>query len=172
MTPFHKYEVQFFTATILEWNHLLKPDKYKDIIIDSLKFMVTKERVYINAFVIMSNHIHIVWHVREPHKREHVQRDLLKFTAQEIKADLRKKYTDVLAHFKVSSGDREYQFWERNALSVPVWTEAVLLQKLDYIHQNPVKAGLCLNATDYYYSSARYYDIGIDDFGFLSHYRY
>jgi hypothetical protein len=41
--------VQFFTATILEWKHLLKPDKYKQIILDSLKFLVEQKRAKVYA---------------------------------------------------------------------------------------------------------------------------
>ena len=41
---------QFFTATILEWKRLLKPDKFKDIIISSLEFLVKNKRVQVNAF--------------------------------------------------------------------------------------------------------------------------
>jgi putative transposase len=40
---------QFFTATILEWKKLLKPEKYKDIIISSLQFLVENNRVRVNA---------------------------------------------------------------------------------------------------------------------------
>ena len=50
---------QYFTATILEWKHLLKPDKYKDVIIDSLKFLVKEKWVEVNVFTLMSNHIHL-----------------------------------------------------------------------------------------------------------------
>ena len=46
---------QFFSATILNWNHLLKEDEYKNIIIECLKFMVDDKRVEVNAFIIMSN---------------------------------------------------------------------------------------------------------------------
>ena len=51
---------QFFTAIILEWKHLLKPDKYKDIIIDSLRFLAKNKRVVVYGFVIMPNHIHLI----------------------------------------------------------------------------------------------------------------
>ena len=47
--------IQFYTATILEWKHLLKPDKYKQIIVDSLTYLVNEQRVKIFGFVIMSN---------------------------------------------------------------------------------------------------------------------
>jgi len=73
------YHAQFFTATILEWKHLLKEDKYKDIIIESLRFLVKEKRATVYAFVIMSNHIHLVWQVQAGHKKENVQRDFLKY---------------------------------------------------------------------------------------------
>jgi len=52
---------QFYTATILEWKHLLKQDKYKDKIIESLQFLVHEKRITLYAFVIMSNHMHLIW---------------------------------------------------------------------------------------------------------------
>jgi putative transposase len=61
-----------------------------------------------------------------------------------------------------------YQFWERNSLSVELRSSKVFNQKLEYIHHNPVKAGLCINPEDYYYSSAKFYTTGVDDFGMLT----
>jgi hypothetical protein len=52
---------QFYTATIEGWKHLLKDDKYKSAIIDSLKYLKSQGRIKINAFVIMDNHIHLIW---------------------------------------------------------------------------------------------------------------
>ncbi|MEI7802952.1 MAG: hypothetical protein WCI97_09930, partial [Bacteroidota bacterium] len=54
----------FYTATILEWKHLLKNDKYKNIVIESLQFCVADIRVLIFGFVIMPNHIHLLWSMR------------------------------------------------------------------------------------------------------------
>jgi REP element-mobilizing transposase RayT len=51
----------YFTATNLEWKKLLQPDKYKDIVISSMKFLVKDKRVKIFSFVIMENHIHLIW---------------------------------------------------------------------------------------------------------------
>ena len=73
---------KFITATIYEWKHLLKPDKYKRIIINSLKFLVDDGRIKVYAFCIMSNHIHVIWQMKGDHKREDVQLGFLKFTAQ------------------------------------------------------------------------------------------
>jgi putative transposase len=75
-----------------------------------------------------------------------------------------------LETFKVNAKDRTYQLWKRNALSVDLFTPNVLQQKIDYIHANPVKAGLCLHPEDYYYSSAKFYNTGVDDFNMLTNY--
>ncbi len=162
---------QYFTATNLEWKKLLKQDKYKDIIISSLRFLVSDERITLYAFVIMINHIHLIWRMCAGIDPEAVQRDFLKYTAQKIKADLRKHHPDILQNFRVDAKDREYQFWERNPLSVELRTHAVFLQKLQYIHNNPVRAGLCSLPEEYKYSSAGFYLTGIDKWGFLTHYR-
>lgn len=102
---------------------------------------------------------------------EAVQRDFLKYTAQKIKADLRKYHSELLEIFRVDAKDRKYQFWERNPLSVELRTHAVFLEKLEYIHANPVRAGLCSFPEGYKYSPAGLYQAGHDELGFLSHYR-
>jgi putative transposase len=162
---------QFFTATVLEWKELLKPDKYKHIIVESMRFLVNDRRVIMYGFVIMINHIHLIWQMRAGIKRSNLQRDFLKFTAQEIERDLQKNHQRVLSHFLVNAKDRKYQFWERNPLSIEIWSEKVLKQKLRYLHENPVRAGLCKFAEEYKYSSALFYKTGIDNWGFLTHYR-
>jgi REP element-mobilizing transposase RayT len=76
---------QFFTTTNLKWKKLLKPDKYKDIVIDSLCFLVDEKRNILYAFVIMENHLHIIWQMLAGIKPADVQRDFLKYKAQKIK---------------------------------------------------------------------------------------
>ena len=87
----------------------------------------------------MPNHIHIVWKIDENHKLENVKRDFLKYTAQMIKFDLIENHPQVLPHFEVNLRDREYQFWERNPLSIDLYSRKVVSQKLDYIHANPLQ---------------------------------
>ena len=150
---------------------LLRPDKYKDIIISSLRFLVNNKRVKVFAFVIMENHIHQIWQMMPDNKPEAVQRDFLKYTAQRIKRDLQKNHPNVLEHYKVAAKDREYQFWERNALSVELRSHPVFMRKLEYVHWNPVKAGMCKLPEAYKYSSALLYEVGKESWDFLSHYR-
>jgi hypothetical protein len=64
---------------------------------------------------------------------------------------------------------REYQFWERNPLSIELRTDKVYRQKLDYIHWNPVRAEICTIPDEYKYSSPLFYETGVDNWGFLSH---
>jgi putative transposase len=161
---------QYITATILDWKMLLKPKKCKDIIIESLKFLVEKDRIIVYAFCIMDNHLHLIWQMKNGNKEENVQRDFLKYLGQEFKKLLEIHDKVFLEQFKVGKKDRKYQFWQRNSLSIPLYTREVFEQKVEYIHYNPVKAGLCNLPEEYYYSSANFYHKGVDVFGFLSNY--
>lgn len=161
----------YFTATNLAWKWLLAKEKYKHIVIESMRYLVNDKRVIVYGFVIMDNHIHVIWHLQPNNRREAVQRDFLKFTAQQIKKDMERYHHDELAEFFVNAKDRKYQFWERNPLSVEIWSEKVLIQKLTYMHDNPVRAGICRLAEEYRYSSALFYQTGIDNWGFLTHIR-
>jgi len=58
-------KLYFYTATIIGWKHLLKPDKYKDVIIDSLKYLIKIKKIVVYGFVIMPNHIHLIWELLE-----------------------------------------------------------------------------------------------------------
>ena len=162
---------EFFTATILEWKNLLQPDKYKDIVVNSLRFLVKEQRIKLYGFVIMWNHQHLIWQMMPGMEREDVQRDFLKGTAKRIKADLRYYHPQKLKEFRVNAKDRRYQIWEKNSLSVELRNEKVFRQKLDYLHNNPVRAGICKLPEEYKYSSAKFYNTGVDNWGFLSHYR-
>ena len=59
-TTYPQYWPQFYTATIYKWQHLLADDKHKVIIINSLKFLIAEKRIELKAFVIMSNHLHLI----------------------------------------------------------------------------------------------------------------
>ena len=74
--------IQFYTATALLWQKLLKQDKYKQIIINSLTFLVKEQRVKIYGFVIMDNQIHIIWQGTTLFSLKHTQLSFMKYTAQ------------------------------------------------------------------------------------------
>ena len=76
---------QFYTATILNWQPLLSNNKYKDIIIESLQFCVKEKKVKLYAFIIMSNHIHLIWQPLRPVTKAKLQHSFMTFTSQKIK---------------------------------------------------------------------------------------
>ena len=166
----YDYHAQFFTATILEWKHLLKNDSYKDIVIDSLRFLKDEGSVVIYGYVIMPNHIHLIWQIQDGFRLENIQQRFMKFTAQQMKFKLQKEDPVGLERYRVNAKDRTYQFWERNPLSVDLWSQSVFDQKLDYIHNNPVqpKWRLAERPEDYRYSSAGFYYNGHDEFGLIT----
>jgi putative transposase len=165
------YHPQFFTATILQWKHLLKEDAYKDIIVNSLLFLKNEGSIVIYAFVIMPDHIHLIWQIQDGFKQSMVQNRFLKFTAQQMKFRLTDTKDSKLSQFLVNAKDRQYQLWERNSLSIDLWSPKAFEQKLDYIHYNPLqdKWRLAHYPEDYKYSSAKFYETGIDEFGLLTH---
>ena len=161
---------QFYTASVYEWKPLLKEDKFKDIILNSLRFLVTDNRIVLNAFVIMNTHIHLIWQAKGDHTPSEIQLSFMRYTAQQMKKELIVSDPEFLEEFKVNKHDRAYQLWKRESLSVELFTPAVFYQKLEYIHNNPVRAGIYNFPEEYQYSSASFYATGVDKFGMLSHY--
>ena len=164
---YSKEHAEFVTVTCLEWNHILKEDRFKDIVIDSLRFLSDENRIYVYGFVIMSNHFHLIWQMQGDHSRENVQRDFLKYTGQQILKHLRNEQSELQKKLLVQAKDRKYQVWERNSLGIPLWSSDVFWQKLEYIHNNPVKANLVQYPEEYKYSSVRFYHHGEMTWGFL-----
>ena len=99
-----------------------------------------------------------------------VQASFMKYTAQQLKRSLGNNDVYMLAELKVNKYDRTYQIWKQEPLSVELRTHTVFMQKLDYIHYNSVRAGLCINPEDYHYSSAKFYYDGTDHFNMLTHF--
>ncbi len=161
---------QFFTATIYEWKHVLAPDKYKSIITDCLRNMVDKKQIELNAFVVMASHVHLIWQPLQDFTPSQVQTVFTSFTSKEIIKQLRIDNPGLLRTMEVNKYDRTHQVWKRRSLSIELFTEKVFLQKLEYIHDNPVKAGLVKYPEEYVYSSARFYHDGTDDFNMITHY--
>ena len=144
----------------------------KFIVVSSLQWLAENKRCNINAFVIMPNHIHIMWQIADGVARKNVQGAFFSFTGHAFKKELERNPL-VLEQYKVDDADRTYQFWERNPLVKECFTENFFLQKLDYLHHNPCQPKW--NLTDvpenYYWSSASFYELQDDRFSWSTHYR-
>jgi len=165
-------EVYFWTSTIYQWKHLLRPRKYKQVIIESMANLCAREKIRVYAFVILDNHLHMLWEMLAMNGKEMPHASFQKFTAQAIQKDLRNCHPEVLKFFHVDEKERSYRFWQRDPLAVQVNNKAMAEQTLDYIHLNPLQShwNLAKSPEDYLYSSASYYEKGTNDFEFLSHY--
>jgi putative transposase len=162
--------IEFFTATCLNWQPLLLRDEHKDIVMNSLKFLVSDNRIWLYGFVIMPNHIHLIWCKQNDRAQKSVTQMFLKYTAQQIKFNMQDQHEEELQGYRSSQSDRQYHFWERRSYPATMYNRRVASQKIDYMHYNPVKARLCESPEDYHYSSAKYYELNRDDWGFITHY--
>jgi putative transposase len=162
--------IEFFTATCLNWQMLLQSDERKQVLMDSLRFLVEDKRIWLYCFVLMPNHIHLLWRKQDDWVNKNIEQIFLKYTAQQIKFRIVDQNPVELINYKSTQSDREYHFWERRPFKATMHNRKVAHQKMDYIHYNPVKAGLCAKPEDYWYSSARYYELNRDDWGFITHY--
>ncbi|MFN2458015.1 MAG: transposase, partial [Chitinophagaceae bacterium] len=91
------HHVQFFTAVCKDWLPLLQSDAAKHIVIDALKYRIDKGEVKVCAYVIMPNHMHLIWRVSEKLRREDFQRDFLKFTAKKVIEYLQSNKSEFLS---------------------------------------------------------------------------
>ena len=115
----------------------------------------------------MQNHMHLVWRIHHEHRRENVQRDFLRFTSKQILSVLKNENSPLQKALIVKAKDRMYQVWERNSMKMPLWSTRMIWQKINYIHLNPVRAGLCGCPEEYEYSSAGFYLYGERRWDFL-----
>lgn len=167
-----KNHVQFFTAVCYDWLKLLDSDEAKLIVIESLKFRIAQGQAKVGAYVIMPNHIHIIWRIQNDFKLEDVQRDFLKFTAKKIIERIRQRDGQKkLEEIYVGAKDRTFQVWKRDSLSIDLFSEKFVQQKMDYIHNNPCQPhwNLAKHPIEYRFSSSNFYETGVDEFGIITH---
>lgn len=157
----------FITWTLVGWVHLFDKVSYRQIVLDSLNYLRTEKKTQLNAFVIMSSHIHaILWPEIDVNLSD-VTRDFKRFTSRKISKEAEKQNaTEVLKIFKKARNENRsqdvstYQVWQEGSHPEAIFTEKFARQKMDYIHMNPVKAGLVETADEWLYSSARAYLLG------------
>ena len=161
-------KIYFFTATIHKWLPLLLKNNNQQLIIDYLKKLSDEGFITVYAFVLMPNHVHIIWHQNKLNGKETPQGSFLKYTAHEFLKTLKISGQSVL--YEVNAANKKHEIWQRGSLSIEIYSRAVAMQKLQYIHFNPVskKWELAKDDLEYYFSSARFYETGVDEFGFLT----
>jgi putative transposase len=165
-------ELYFYTSTIYQWRHLLTDPGFSSVILDSLYYLYKKKCIRVYGFVIMPNHIHLIWQMTGYNGRETPVASLMKYTAHQFEMRLRKKYPSELELYQVNWRTRRYNFWQTDPHWFILYQEQTLLQKLNYIHNNPLQQhwNLVQIPEQYPWSSALFYETGVNHFPFLEHY--
>jgi len=132
--------------------------------------MVGDKRIWLYGFVVMPNHIHLMWTRQREWVDRNTEQMFLKYTAQQIKFRIIDSNPIELENYRSTQRGRQYHFWERRPYKATMYNREVANQKLDYMHYNPVKAGLCERPEDYPYSSAKFYELNQGDWGFITHF--
>lgn len=154
----------FITATVVDWVDVFTRKNYRDIVIECLDYCIKNKSMIVYGYVIMSNHIHIIVQSGDG-KLSDLIRDFKKFTAskiiEKIKSDPESRREWILERFKLAtenhSRNKNYQFWQYGNHPEEIYNTKFMWSKLDYIHLNPVRAGIVEKASDYIYSSASNY---------------
>ena len=156
----------FVTSTVVGWVDALSREMYKEIICDSLSHCISNIGLLLYALVIMPNHFHLIVSCKPGSEVKNVMRDLKKFTSRKIvKAiadngqESRKEWMLNMFRFAAStnSGAEEYQFWQHDYHPIALTDQEKSMQRLKYLHENPVRAGIVWQPEDYKYSSATDY---------------
>lgn len=160
----------FLTLTVVDWIDVFTRKNHKDAILKSLDYCRQHKGLIIFAYVIMSNHIHIIVNANEPYLLKDTIRDFKKFTSKKILHQIQNEPESrrswMLSSFSEkafeSSKHKYYKFWQAGNHAIELYSEKFVWDKINYIHNNPVRSGFVKEPQDWLYSSARNY-YGLDN---------
>lgn len=163
-------ELYFTTTTVTDWVDVFTRPLYKQIIIDSLAYCQKEKGLNIHAWVLMSNHLHMLLSASGQPGRvtclTDILRDFKKFTSKKVMVaiegnELESRKEWMTDRFRFAGGNdrkiKNYKFWQDGNYVEQIHSLEFCRQKINYIHQNPVKQEIVQHAEDYLYSSARDY---------------
>jgi putative transposase len=152
----------FVTFSVIGWIDVFSREQYKEIVIESLKRCQDKKGLALHAWIIMTNHVHLIIS-SNTNKLENIVRDLKKYTSKQIikaiqenNRESRKEWMLSIFSYagKGNSNNKEYQFWKQDYHPIELNTSEKIQQRLNYLHENPVRSGLVWEPCHYKYSSA------------------
>ena len=155
-------KVYYVTLTVVGWIDVFTRKEYVYEIMNNLKFCQQNKGLEIYAYVIMSNHLHLLASAKDG-KLSDILRDFKSYSAKRILEMIENNPQEsrrewLLYMFKFfankTASNKEYQFWQHSNYPIELYKPEIIQQKINYIHNNPVKCGLVANPEDYLYSSA------------------
>lgn len=153
----------FVTFTVVNWIDLFTRGLYSNIFLDSVKYCQQKKGLEVGAWVIMPSHIHMILRGNETHKLQDSIRDLKSFTSRKIKEEIEQcSYESrrewLLWMFKragvANSNNDNHQLWIQDNHPIQLASYEMLVQRLNYVHNNPVDAGFVVDPQHWKYGSA------------------
>lgn len=157
--------VHFVTFSVIKAIDVFTKARYRNIVLDSLRFCQVHKGLSLHSWCLMSNHIHMVMAAKNDNLSS-ILRDFKKFTSKSIinsilanEKDRRQEWMIELFKRAGDSNIRneEFQFWQQGNHPIELYSREFILQKINYIHRNPVKAQIVAVPQHYLYSSARDY---------------
>lgn len=169
----------FVTFTVLHWMDVFIRDEYRNIFVESVKYCQKEKGLLVGAWCIMTSHVHMIIGTNGAMKLEDIIRDLKSFTSRHIRKEIENNSVESRREWFMNamttaglnkSNNKDFQFWMQHNHPIEMNTNEMVDSRLDYIHQNPVKAGFVYEARDWKYSSARDYEDekGLIDIAFLT----
>jgi len=158
-------DTYFLTCQVIDWVDVFTRQAYRDVILDSLAFCRQQKGLELFAYVIMSNHIHLLVRAKNENLPDLIW-DFKKYTASQIlklitQSDTESRRDWLLKRFEFAAQrhvrNSTYQFWTHENHAIVIYSKKFLWQKLQYIHENPVRAGWVEQPEHYLFSSARNY---------------
>ena len=151
----------YLTLQIVNWVDLFSRQVYRDIVIENLRYCIAKKGLIVYGYVVMSNHVHLLVQSSKGELSNTI-RDFKSYTSkkfiQYIEQNNESRSEWLLSVFKGAAfshkRNSKYQVWTHENHAVHVYSDKFVTQKLDYIHMNPVRAGIVREPEDYIYSSA------------------
>ena len=159
----------FVTWSVTEWLPVFVSDAYSGIITRSLEFCRANKGLLVHAYVVMPTHAHAILSVQEGFSASDVIRDSRKFMAKEIVRQLREDGNGLFdwvfrdAARKEGRPEGSYKVWQSGSHPETLSSEKFVVQKLEYLHNNPVRKGLVEAPEHWRYSSAPFYVLGVAD---------
>ncbi len=158
--------IYFVSFATVGWIDVFTRNSYKEIILDSIRHCQKEKGLVLHAWVIMTNHLHLIISKSSTWLLEDIMRDMKKFTSfkligaiMENIQESRKEWMLRLfeEHGRANSNNTQYQFWQQDNHPIELTSNEMMDQRLDYIHNNPVAAGIVQLPEHYLYSSAADY---------------
>jgi REP element-mobilizing transposase RayT len=157
--------VYFLTFTVTDWIDIFTRKEYKFEIVNSLNYCIQNKGFTVFAWCLMSNHLHLVCMANNGFKLSDIIRDFKKFTSKSILKlideipESRKDWLLYRFEFagKFDNRIKKYKFWQETNHAILLDNNTMLEQRINYTHENPVRALIVAEPQEYLFSSARDY---------------